>query len=173
MESYGECVKPACMENGKTDKDCCAMSGKGHCQDGYEFSKGGNCHRNGAKATCCKKLPEPPKSPGKPPVRPSGPCVKKACKEKGKWDRDCCAKPGEGSCGDGFAFSFGDTCSSLTNAWEICCQELPKVEAEGDCVPQACRENGKYDRDCCAKPDKGSCQDGFQFSFGDKCSFTG
>lgn len=177
VEASGGCMKPACRENGKVDKDCCAKKGRGSCQDGFEFSTEGECHSNGALKTCCKQLPPTPKQYGKAPKVPEDSCVKPACMENGKPDHDCCAKAGQGSCQKGFMFSYGDNgemCNKFSRAYRTCCKKLPeKNEVEGDNEKRACMENGRYDRDCCAKAGTGSCVAGYQFSYGDKCSLTG
>lgn len=76
-----------------------------------------------------------------------------ACRESGNSDHDCCALPSDASCVDGYVRVMSGT-KCIFNYEEYMC--IPIMTDKS-----ACLENGKYDDDCCAKPDEGTCKAGY------------
>lgn len=150
-DSLGECNHAACMENGHSDGDCCALSSQGGCASGFNHFTGSTCFTaNGAKETCCM----------------SDMCVKSACHENGVPDSDCCGLPDEMSCSEGYDKIVGDICWNPNGARRICCVARNFAP---ECEHSACTEYGKTDKDCCAIPLDGSCATGFDYFPGSVC----
>jgi len=146
----------ACLENGNPDRDCCALPSEASCADGYvKVMSGTKCAYSYEEYSCVKLLPDP-----------------SACVENGKFDNDCCAKPNEGACLDGYVkVMSGNTCGWFGGFSEYMC--YPEgVEPSGAPDTSACLENGRDDGDCCAKPSEANCKHGYKLDFsGSYCSF--
>merc|ERR1719329_213043 len=96
-----------CLENGKFDKDCCAIGATSSCADGYIFAKGAPCPwaKFANLYTCSNPATVNPHDASK-------------CLENGKFDNDCCALQGTSSCEAGFTMSMGDTVCFDGGSWK-------------------------------------------------------
>ena len=83
------------------------------------------------------------------------------CREKGGHDGDCCAKPSEASCADGYVkvmsgtFCWGDQ-------YEVYMCYPPGAEPASGPDASACLEDEKHDDDCCARPADADCKPGYR-----------
>lgn len=88
-------------------------------------------------------------------------CVSTVCLERGHRDRDCCGFPDRTSCKFGYVKQPGtEVCfrNGRGDRDRTCCKPDPEL---AKCVPAACKERGHHDKDCCGRPDKTSCADGY------------
>eukprot|EP00931_Biecheleriopsis_adriatica_P028487 TRINITY_DN16975_c0_g1_i1.p2 TRINITY_DN16975_c0_g1~~TRINITY_DN16975_c0_g1_i1.p2 ORF type:complete len:157 (-),score=27.41 TRINITY_DN16975_c0_g1_i1:31-501(-) len=89
-------------------------------------------------------------------------CDESKCKEDGADDADCCALPHKAGCKDGLRTHLAENCGGHKR--KVCCKPRPPA-----CIVGACKENGNDDPDCCANPNKASCESGFGIRFEGFC----
>ena len=93
---------------------------------------------------------------------------KSKCLERGRFDNDCCSRKEEASCKDRYKLTWGPTCYS-TWAFSYAC--TAPAAARHD--KSKCRENGRFDNDCCALKGTESCADGFAKMGSDHVCYDG